>query len=80
LEGSDGNDTISGLAQEDVLYGYAGDDQIDGGSDLDIAVYFGIQSMYTLVVGEPRGGKSVTLRGLSTEAADGDTLYIDLTD
>ena len=52
LFGTDGNDTILGLGQEDVLEGRAGDDQIDGGSGLDISVYFGVQSMYTLVLDE----------------------------
>jgi len=48
LEGRTANDTLSGLGGADTLTGGAGNDTLDGGAGVDVAVYSGARSAYTI--------------------------------
>ena len=68
LSGGQGDDLISGDADADslkgdagadTLTGGAGNDTIDGGADLDVAVFSGVRSAYTVTI----AGPTVTVTG-----------------
>ena len=46
--GTPGDDVMTGAANKDVLVGDAGDDDIDGGGDIDTAIYFGQAADYNV--------------------------------
>lgn len=46
--GGDGNDSLTGNAQANVLRGLGGNDTLDGGTGADAAVFSGARSSYTL--------------------------------
>jgi len=48
LDGGDGNDTLAGGQGNDTLIGGAGNDTLQGGSGVDVAVYTGTASLYTV--------------------------------
>jgi V8-like Glu-specific endopeptidase len=60
IRGTEGNDrlvgdslanTISGLGGNDWIQGGPGDDVIDGGAGIDVAVFTGVRSGYTITIG-----------------------------
>ena len=48
LNGTAGDDVLAGLAGNDTLQGGAGNDSLNGGDGLDVALYSGLSTAYTL--------------------------------
>lgn len=67
LSGEGGNDTLTGGSGDDRLVGGTGSDAINGGDGLDVAVFSGKRSDYTIAVAAG-GGYTIT----DNNAADGD--------
>jgi subtilisin-like proprotein convertase family protein len=64
--GGDGNDTFTGNALANIFYGGRGDDIIDGGGDIDSAVFAGLRSAYTLTALAGTGVRVVGPHGTDT--------------
>jgi hypothetical protein len=65
LGGTSGNDTIYGFGGNDTLTGLAGDDSLDGSTGIDMAVYTGGRSAYT--VNDGIGNFTVASAGEGTD-------------
>ncbi|MBV7393104.1 calcium-binding protein [Mameliella sediminis] len=63
LEGNEGNDLLEGGADNDALIGGPGDDTIDGGPGLDLAIYSGRRSEYTVTTYQQGGIRYVQVDG-----------------
>ena len=73
LSGGNGRDAINGDAGDDRLTGGAGNDSIDGGAGIDVAVFAGLQDSYTLTTSQ--GVITITDNQPTVDGNDGtDTL------